>query len=165
MKSIKILALVASLMMPYIAGGQEKKPFSKPGKRADRVRVTGQGQDSALVAGQRPDSILVEIQQKDTAQVAAHVRDSVIIEVQQPDTVLTLLFNGDIMGHDGQIASALNDSTGTYAYDSVFKYISPLIAGADIATIPPAIAYQLARHPLTDIGIEKFLKDWESAKR
>ncbi len=133
MKSLKIFALVASLMLPYIAGGQEKKPFFKPGKRADRVRVTGQGQDSALVADQRPDSILVEIQQKDTAQVAAQERDSVIIEVQQPDSVLTLLFTGDIMGHDGQIASALNDSTGTYSYDSVFKYISPLIAGADVA--------------------------------
>lgn len=53
--------------------------------------------------------------------------------VNQPDSVLTLLFAGDIMGHDGQITAARDDSTGTYAYDSVFKYISPLIASADIA--------------------------------
>ena len=39
------------------------------------------------------------------------------------------------------------------------------LAGADIATIPPAVVDQLAKHPLTDIGISKFLKDWESAKR
>ena len=51
----------------------------------------------------------------------------------QPDSVLTLLFAGDIMGHDGQITAARDDSTGTYSYDSVFKYISPLIASADIA--------------------------------
>jgi len=39
------------------------------------------------------------------------------------------------------------------------------LAGADIATIPPAVVDQLAKHPLTDIGISKFLKDWESVKR
>lgn len=52
---------------------------------------------------------------------------------QEADTVLTLLFTGDIMGHDMQIASAYNDSTGTYSYDSVFRYVSPLISAADIA--------------------------------
>ncbi|MDA8077585.1 MAG: fructose-6-phosphate aldolase [Nitrospiraceae bacterium] len=33
--------------------------------------------------------------------------------------------------------------------------------GAHIATIPYAVIRQLIRHPLTDAGIEKFLKDWE----
>ena len=33
-------------------------------------------------------------------------------------------------------------------------------AGADIATIPYKIFEQMLAHPLTDIGIEKFLKDW-----
>ena len=32
---------------------------------------------------------------------------------------------------------------------------------ADIATIPFKVISQLAKHPLTDIGLEKFLKDWE----
>lgn len=36
--------------------------------------------------------------------------------------------------------------------------------GADIATIPYSVIAQLIRHPLTDIGIEKFLKDWEKVK-
>lgn len=36
--------------------------------------------------------------------------------------------------------------------------------GADIATIPYSVIAQLARHPLTDMGIEKFLKDWEKVK-
>jgi transaldolase len=34
-------------------------------------------------------------------------------------------------------------------------------AGADIATIPFNVLEALFKHPLTDIGIEKFLKDWE----
>lgn len=33
--------------------------------------------------------------------------------------------------------------------------------GAHIATIPYSVITQLIRHPLTDIGIERFLKDWE----
>ncbi|MCU0458637.1 MAG: CapA family protein [Bacteroidales bacterium] len=52
---------------------------------------------------------------------------------READTVLTLLFAGDIMGHDGQIAAARDDSTGTYSYFSVFKYISPLISSVDVA--------------------------------
>ena len=36
--------------------------------------------------------------------------------------------------------------------------------GADIATCPPALIDQLFNHPLTSIGLEKFLKDWEKAQ-
>lgn len=39
------------------------------------------------------------------------------------------------------------------------------LAGADIATIPYAVIKQLIKHPLTDIGIERFLKDWEKLKK
>jgi transaldolase len=35
--------------------------------------------------------------------------------------------------------------------------------GADIATCPPAVIDALFNHPLTNIGLEKFLKDWEKA--
>ena len=35
--------------------------------------------------------------------------------------------------------------------------------GADICTCPPAVIDQLFNHPLTAIGLEKFLKDWEKA--
>ncbi len=91
MKSLNILALVASLMAP------------------------------ALSAGQKPDSVHVP-----------HP-DPVHVPLQEPGQVLTLLFAGDIMGHDGQIEAARDDSTGTYSYDSVFRYISPLISGADVA--------------------------------
>ncbi len=37
--------------------------------------------------------------------------------------------------------------------------------GADVATIPFAVIKQLMNHPLTDSGIEKFLKDWESVPK
>jgi len=36
--------------------------------------------------------------------------------------------------------------------------------GADICTCPPNVIDQLFNHPLTSIGLEKFLKDWEAAR-
>lgn len=48
---------------------------------------------------------------------------------------LSLLFIGDIMGHDEQIASAWNSETGNYEYDDVFRYIRDEISEADIAVV------------------------------
>jgi transaldolase len=43
--------------------------------------------------------------------------------------------------------------------------IEAALIGADIATIPYSVIGQLIKHPLTDIGLEKFLKDWEKVKK
>lgn len=37
------------------------------------------------------------------------------------------------------------------------------LAGADVATVPLSVIDQLLKHPLTDIGLEKFLKDYGAA--
>jgi transaldolase len=37
--------------------------------------------------------------------------------------------------------------------------------GADIATVPFGVMEKLIRHPLTDIGIERFLADWRKVKK
>ena len=37
-----------------------------------------------------------------------------------------------------------------------------MMLGADCCTIPPKVLWQLSRHPLTDQGLEAFLKDWET---
>jgi len=37
--------------------------------------------------------------------------------------------------------------------------------GADIATVPFKVLMQLAKHPLTDIGVDKFLADWEKVPK
>jgi len=39
------------------------------------------------------------------------------------------------------------------------------LAGADIATVPFAVLDKLLNHPLTDIGAEKFRKDWEKVQK
>ncbi|MEJ2627690.1 MAG: fructose-6-phosphate aldolase [bacterium] len=42
--------------------------------------------------------------------------------------------------------------------------VDAALMGAHIATIPFKVIDQLAKHPLTDIGIEKFLADWKKVK-
>lgn len=53
--------------------------------------------------------------------------------VGQDTTQLSLLFAGDIMGHDSQIASAYDASTNTYDYSSCFQFIEPYLKSADLA--------------------------------
>ena len=43
--------------------------------------------------------------------------------------------------------------------------VQAAMIGADIATIPFAVFDQLFKHPLTDIGIKKFLDDWKKARK
>ena len=39
------------------------------------------------------------------------------------------------------------------------------LIGAHVATIPYKVIEQLVRHPLTDIGIERFLEDWKKVPK
>ena len=36
--------------------------------------------------------------------------------------------------------------------------------GADVVTLPPAVLDKMLLHPLTKIGLENFLSDWEKVK-
>ena len=38
------------------------------------------------------------------------------------------------------------------------------LAGADIGTMPYAVFEKLWKHPMTDIGLERFLADWKKAQ-
>ncbi|MDY0269167.1 fructose-6-phosphate aldolase [Trichloromonas sp.] len=81
----------------------------------------------------------------------------------------------DDVGHDGmegvEQIRTIFDNYG-YATEIIVASVrSPLhvlnagLLGADICTIPPAVISQLAKHPLTDVGIAKFMADWEKAKK
>jgi len=81
----------------------------------------------------------------------------------------------DDISHDGlelvdQIVSIYNN----YGFETeviVASIRHPLhivesaMMGADIVTVPFAILEKMAKHPLTDIGMERFLKDWEKVKK
>jgi transaldolase len=80
----------------------------------------------------------------------------------------------DDVGHEGmEGVEQIRTIYDNYGYDTqiiVASVRSPLhvlnagLIGADICTIPFAVMKQLAQHPLTDVGIEKFLADWNKAK-
>ncbi len=80
----------------------------------------------------------------------------------------------DDISHQGMdVVADIQDMFENYMFDTeviVASIRNPLHVieaakiGADIATIPYSVITQLIRHPLTDIGIEKFLKDWEKVK-
>lgn len=77
----------------------------------------------------------------------------------------------DDISHDGmEIVGQIIDIYDNYLFETeviVASVRNPLhvldaaMMGADIATIPFSVISQLAKHPLTDIGLAKFLKDWE----
>lgn len=43
--------------------------------------------------------------------------------------------------------------------------VDAAITGAHVATIPFKVIEQLSKHPLTDIGIDRFMKDWEKVPK
>ena len=43
--------------------------------------------------------------------------------------------------------------------------VEAALAGADVATMPYKVVVQLLKHPLTDIGQQRFLADWEKLKQ
>jgi transaldolase len=77
----------------------------------------------------------------------------------------------DDIGHDGmEIVDQIGTIFDNYGYTTeiiVASVRSPQhvlqagLMGADICTIPFSVMRQLAKHPLTDIGLEKFLADWQ----
>ncbi len=80
----------------------------------------------------------------------------------------------DDVGHTGmQIVVDIKEIYDNFDFDTEIIVASirhPLhvyeaaVVGADIATIPPAVLDKMVNHPLTDVGIERFLDDWKSMK-
>jgi transaldolase len=77
----------------------------------------------------------------------------------------------DDVGHDGMelIAQAM-EIIGNYGYDTEvlvasirhpMHVVRAAMMGADVATIPYKVIAQMVKHPLTDVGIDKFLADWK----
>ncbi len=81
----------------------------------------------------------------------------------------------DDISHCGmEIVSEIIEIYGNYMFNAeiiVASIRNPLHVveaskmGAHIATIPYSVIIQLIRHPLTDIGIKRFLEDWEKVPK
>jgi poly-gamma-glutamate capsule biosynthesis protein CapA/YwtB (metallophosphatase superfamily) len=93
---------------------------------------------------------------------------SCLLVSAQDTTRLSLLFVGDVMGHDSQINSAYDPAAKKYDYSSCFQFVKPYIEGADLAignlevTLagPPHKGYpqfsspDALAHTLKDVGFD-----------
>lgn len=76
----------------------------------------------------------------------------------------------DISQRGMQVIEEIVQIYGNYGYDTEvlvasvrhpMHFVEACLIGADICTIPYKIIEQLIHHPLTDIGLDKFLSDWK----
>ena len=75
----------------------------------------------------------------------------------------------DISGEGMQLIHQIRQVYDNYGFDTEIlaaslrhpvHVVESMLIGADAATMPPKVLWQLSKHPLTDKGLEGFLKDW-----
>ena len=81
----------------------------------------------------------------------------------------------DDISTDGmQLVEEIKQIYGNYGFDTEILVASvrhPMhvhqaaLAGADVATVPAKVFWQLIKHPLTDIGLANFLRDWNDVPK
>lgn len=80
----------------------------------------------------------------------------------------------DISQNGMDLIAQILEIFGAYAFSTeviVASVRNPIhvvesaVMGAHVATIPFKVLEQLSKHPLTDIGIDRFLKDWEKVPK
>ncbi len=80
----------------------------------------------------------------------------------------------DISGYGMDLVEDIVDIFANYGYDTEvlvasirhpMHVVEAAKIGADVVTIPPKVIDQLFKHPLTDIGLEQFLADWEKSRQ
>ena len=80
----------------------------------------------------------------------------------------------DISNRGMELVEQIVTIYGNYGYETeviVASIRNPIhvldaaLMGADIATMPYKVMEQLINHPLTDIGLEKFLADWRKMEK
>ncbi|MCG6954884.1 MAG: fructose-6-phosphate aldolase [Gemmatimonadetes bacterium] len=76
----------------------------------------------------------------------------------------------DISGEGMQLIHQIRQVYDNYGYDTEIlaaslrhpmHVVESMLIGADCATMPPKVLWQLAKHPLTDKGLDAFLEDWD----
>ena len=76
----------------------------------------------------------------------------------------------DVSGEGMQLIHQIRQVYDNYGYDTEIlaaslrhpmHVVESMLIGADAATMPPKVLWQLSKHPLTDNGLAAFLKDWD----
>jgi transaldolase len=80
----------------------------------------------------------------------------------------------DISGNGMQLIEEIVQVFNNYAVETEIivasirhplHFVQSAMIGADVATIPFSTLEKLLKHPLTDIGMERFLEDWKKVKK
>lgn len=81
----------------------------------------------------------------------------------------------DDIGHDGmEIVRQIRTIYDNYGFATEvlvasvrhpIHVVEAALAGADVATVPFDVFAKLIQHPLTDIGLQRFLKDWQKVPK
>ena len=75
----------------------------------------------------------------------------------------------DISGEGMQLVAQIRQTLDNYDMETEIlaasirhpqHVVEAMLIGADCATMPTKVLYQLLKHPLTDVGLERFLDDW-----
>ncbi len=79
----------------------------------------------------------------------------------------------DDISHSGmELIAQIREIYDNYGFDTEIlvasvrhpmHFVEAARLGADIATVPPAVLWKLISHPLTDRGLEAFIRDWQKA--
>ncbi len=130
------------------------------------TEITGivDGPISAEVVSLKHDEMVEE------AKELAKIHKNIIIKVPMTEEGLIAVKELHAMGIKTNVTLVF---TSTQAYDTEviaasvrhpMHVVECARLGCDIATVPYKVFKQMLHHPLTDSGIERFLKDWESVK-
>ena len=80
------------------------------------------------------------------------------LSLAQKEQELSLLFVGDIMGHQSQINAAFDETKGKYNYDSCFNTLAPVLSKADVTIANLEVT--LAGWPYAGIRSSVRLMSW-----
>lgn len=99
------------------------------------VVAVSEAEEQAVAGEQRLNGKVISFRHSVKRQTAIIILILICLAAfSQVDTTrLSLVFAGDIMGHDEQITGAWDPISKTYNYEPVFRYVRPYIEKADIA--------------------------------
>ena len=132
-----------------------KLPMTKDGLKATKV-LAGQGIKLNMTLVFSPSQALLAAK-VGAAYVSPFVGRLDDISHYGMDLVRQIIEIFDNYGYDTEVIVA--------SVRNPLHVVDAALAGAHIATIPFSVIDQLVKHPLTDIGIEKFLADWKKLEK
>jgi transaldolase len=132
-----------------------KLPMTKDGLKATKV-LAGQGIKVNMTLVFSPSQALLAAK-VGAVYVSPFVGRLDDISHYGMDLVRQIIAIFDNYGYDTEVIVA--------SVRNPLHVVDAALAGAHIATIPFSVIDQLVKHPLTDIGIEKFLADWKKLEK